>query len=248
VTGYNSKVIYLQGDVVQPGRIVMNFRETVLDVILQAGGLLPSADPGNIRLVRPEEGEARVLPIDWRAIVERGESETNYRLKPGDRILVGRKAEQVDARQKIVDWFLADEKVRNMRDALINLDRQIEEIKSRIRNADDPALKRMQGMRRQFWEQYQGLWAARESESRSRLADEFGMHWDPSWMEGGPPPIDDQAWDAPGEMSGDPGSEGRTLSEVERTMRRLEGKLDALMERIEPRPGPANDDEEGSEP
>ncbi|MEW4566246.1 sigma-70 family RNA polymerase sigma factor [Tautonia sp. JC769] len=249
VTTYNSKNYYIQGDVIVPGRLHVTGRDTVLDAINYANGLLPTADLKNIRLVRPPaggsegEGEAEVLPIDWEGIVERGETETNYTLKPGDRILVGRKAEQVDARQKIVDWFLADEKVRNMRDALIKFDRRIEELQSRIRNANDPALRRMQEGRRQLWEQYQELWDARESESRSRLADKFGMDWDPSWMEGGPPPIDDHAWDAPGETPGDPGSEGRTLSEVEEAVRRMERKLDALMERSEARPDGAGADE-----
>ncbi|WP_169973724.1 sigma-70 family RNA polymerase sigma factor [Tautonia rosea] len=250
VTGYNSKVIYLHGDVVQPGRIVMNFRETVLDVIIQAGGLLPSADPGNIRLVRPPsergEGEAEVLPIDWEGIVERGESETNYTLKPGDRILVGRKTEQPDARQIVEAWFLEDEEVRSTREAVLDLDRQYQETRQRTRNTDAPAFKRLEVDRQFRLKRYFDLWSAREPEYRSRLADEFGLDWDPVWMKGGPPAIENESRDAPAETLGDPGTNEMTLPEVERTMRRLEDKLDALMERIEPQPDPAGDEGGGT--
>ena len=53
VTTYNSKVYYVAGEVLSPGRIPSTGNDTVLDAINYAGGLLPNADPQNIRLVRP---------------------------------------------------------------------------------------------------------------------------------------------------------------------------------------------------
>ncbi|CAN5786266.1 hypothetical protein BH23PLA1_BH23PLA1_14770 [soil metagenome] len=91
VTAYNSKVYYVQGDVVTSGRFHVTGSETVLDAITWAGGLLPSADPEGIRLVRPSPpGGEEILPIDFDAIVHKGDTATNYQIRPGDRIIVGR--------------------------------------------------------------------------------------------------------------------------------------------------------------
>jgi polysaccharide export outer membrane protein len=93
VTAYNSKVYYVQGDVGSPGRLPSTGNETVLDAIIYAGGLLPTAAPQNIRLVRPAPPGAcceQVLPVNLPAIVNAGDSTTNYQILPGDRIVVYR--------------------------------------------------------------------------------------------------------------------------------------------------------------
>src|SRR5262249_34484427 len=92
VTSYNSKFYYVQGDVANPGRIPCSGRETVLDAIIQAGGLITTADPTQIRLVRPAQGgkPKKIYLVDLRAIIEEGESRLNYQLFPGDRVVVGR--------------------------------------------------------------------------------------------------------------------------------------------------------------
>jgi hypothetical protein len=66
----------------------------VLDALNYAGGFITTADLKNIKLVRPARGgkPARVYPIDYEAILERGEREKNYQLFPDDRIIVGRSA------------------------------------------------------------------------------------------------------------------------------------------------------------
>jgi polysaccharide export outer membrane protein len=93
VTAYNSKYFYVQGDVSAPGRMPVTGKETVLDAIQFAGGLLPTAAPNNIRLVRPAPPGAscqQVLPVNLSAIVNGGDSTTNYQLMPGDRLVVYR--------------------------------------------------------------------------------------------------------------------------------------------------------------
>jgi polysaccharide biosynthesis/export protein len=93
VTSYNSKVYYIQGDVVQPGRLPITGNETVLDAINYAGGLLPTAATQDIRLVRPAPPGAccqQVLPVNYAAIVNAGDTTTNYQLLPGDRLVVYR--------------------------------------------------------------------------------------------------------------------------------------------------------------
>ena len=92
VTAFNSKNYYVQGDVAAPGKLPWTGHETVLDAMNHAGGLIPSAEPKNIRLIRPARGgkPARIYPVDLEAITERGEIERNYQLFPGDRLVVGR--------------------------------------------------------------------------------------------------------------------------------------------------------------
>ncbi len=93
VSAYNSKVYYVQGDVGSPGRLPITGNETVLDAIQYAGGLIPTASQVNIRLVRPAPPGAccdQVLPVNLTAIVNVGDSTTNYQLMPGDRLVVYR--------------------------------------------------------------------------------------------------------------------------------------------------------------
>lgn len=93
VTAYNSKVYFVMGDVLAPGRLPITGNETVLDAINFAGGLAPTASVPNIRLVRPAPPGSscqQVLPINYEAIVHAGDTTTNYQLMPGDRIVVYR--------------------------------------------------------------------------------------------------------------------------------------------------------------
>jgi polysaccharide export outer membrane protein len=93
VTAYNSKNYYIQGDVAAPGKLPITGNETVLDAINYAGGLIPTAAPQNIRLVRPAPPGAcceQKLPVNLAAIISGGDPTTNYQLMPGDRIVVYR--------------------------------------------------------------------------------------------------------------------------------------------------------------
>jgi polysaccharide export outer membrane protein len=93
VTAYNSKVYYVMGDVLAPGRLPITGNETVLDAINYAGGLAPTASVPNIRLVRPAPPGAcceQLLPVNYEAIVHAGDTTTNYQLMPGDRLVVYR--------------------------------------------------------------------------------------------------------------------------------------------------------------
>jgi polysaccharide biosynthesis/export protein len=93
VTAYNSKYYYVLGDVLITGRLNITGNETVLDAINFAGGLMPTAAPQNIRLVRPAPAGAcceQVLPVNLAAITSGGDPSTNYQLMPGDRLIVYR--------------------------------------------------------------------------------------------------------------------------------------------------------------
>jgi polysaccharide export outer membrane protein len=93
VTAYNSKNYYVLGDVLVPGKMPITGNETVLDALEYAGGLLPTAAPQNIQLVRPAPPGAcceQKLPINLSAITNGGDPTTNYQLMPGDRLIVHR--------------------------------------------------------------------------------------------------------------------------------------------------------------
>jgi polysaccharide export outer membrane protein len=93
VTAYNSKFYYVQGDVAAPGKMPVTGNETVLDAINYAGGLIPTASPQNIRLVRPAPPGAcceQTLPVNLSAIISAGDPTPNYQIMPGDRIVVYR--------------------------------------------------------------------------------------------------------------------------------------------------------------
>ena len=92
VTAYNSMSYYMQGDFAVPGRLPFTGNELVLDAVNYAGGLLSTADPKQLRLVRPQRNgqPAKVYKIDFEAIQDRGEVATNYQIFPGDRLVVGR--------------------------------------------------------------------------------------------------------------------------------------------------------------
>jgi protein involved in polysaccharide export with SLBB domain len=85
-----SKVYYVIGEVNSPGAFPLQGRETVLDGILQAGGLTANGSRDNIILSRPTRPNCPriVLPVCWHNIVELGDTSTNYQLAPGDRIYV----------------------------------------------------------------------------------------------------------------------------------------------------------------
>lgn len=90
VASFNSKVYYVLGQVQQAGRLPVTGNETVLDALTLAGGPSIYAKMKDIHVARPNPGGGcdQVLWVDYRAIVECGDTRTNYQLLPGDRVVV----------------------------------------------------------------------------------------------------------------------------------------------------------------
>ena len=76
ITAYNSRNYYVLGDVVITGKLPWTGNETVLDALQFAGGLMATAEPKDIRLVRPGRGgkPAKVYKVDLAAIQEQRRS------------------------------------------------------------------------------------------------------------------------------------------------------------------------------
>lgn len=95
VTGFNSKVYYIIFDGGGAGqqmvRAPVTGNETVLDAIGQISGLSAIADSRKIWITRPTRAACNgmtILPVDWKAITEVGDTATNYQILPGDRLFV----------------------------------------------------------------------------------------------------------------------------------------------------------------
>jgi protein involved in polysaccharide export with SLBB domain len=92
LAAYNHTVYYVQGDAAAPGRLPITGNETVLDALNHAGGLATTADPANIKLIRPGHGgePSRIYHINYKAIMEEGDAKSNLQIFPGDRLVIGR--------------------------------------------------------------------------------------------------------------------------------------------------------------
>jgi polysaccharide export outer membrane protein len=90
ITAYKSQNYYVLGYVYRPGRLSYTGGDSVLDALQFAGGVLPSADRGNIRLIRsyPKGSPAQVLPVDYEELTMGTDLSTNYQIFPYDRLVV----------------------------------------------------------------------------------------------------------------------------------------------------------------
>ncbi len=94
VVAFSSKVYYVitqgagLGDNVR--RFPITGNETVLDAISQINGLSQLSST-KIWISRPSAADAKkgtILPVDWKAITQRGATASNYQILPGDRVFI----------------------------------------------------------------------------------------------------------------------------------------------------------------
>ena len=90
LVNWDSKKIYVLGEVSSPGSYVFTGHQTVLDALIEAGGMTTKANQHEIIVSRPSScGECKtVMKICYAQIVQLGDASTNYQLMPGDRIFV----------------------------------------------------------------------------------------------------------------------------------------------------------------
>ena len=80
--------VRVTGAVRTPVSVTYRQGMTVLDLVLQAGGLTEFAAPGKARLYRTVEGRTKIYPVDLDAILQKGNLTTNYPLYPSDVVAV----------------------------------------------------------------------------------------------------------------------------------------------------------------
>jgi polysaccharide export outer membrane protein len=95
VGGFNSKVYYVITDGGGYGeqvvRLPVTGNETVLDAVSYVNGLSAVSSKHHIWVARPAPAGAKceqVLPVNWVALSQGGETDTNYQIFPGDRVYI----------------------------------------------------------------------------------------------------------------------------------------------------------------
>jgi len=76
------------GGVAEPKSISHREGMTVLDLVLEAGGVNEFASPESAKLYRTVNGETNIYPVYLESILKDGVLDTNYNLFPGDVISV----------------------------------------------------------------------------------------------------------------------------------------------------------------
>jgi polysaccharide export outer membrane protein len=76
------------GQVTRPAPVPYRDGMTVLDAVLEVGGLTPFAAGNRAKIVRTEDGKAREIKVRLDDLVKRGELDENVQLLPGDVIVI----------------------------------------------------------------------------------------------------------------------------------------------------------------
>jgi len=82
-----SSEVFLVGQVKSPGAFPLNGNETLLQILVRAGGLTVFADRTNIRVLRRDGDKVTEYVADYDAIIK-GNLKHDILLRPGDRIIV----------------------------------------------------------------------------------------------------------------------------------------------------------------
>jgi polysaccharide export outer membrane protein len=90
ITGYYSKILYVVGEVGQPGKIFMKGDTmTVREALVQAGLPLLSGKLKDARLITPDtSGKAAVKKVNVHNLLYQGDLRENLVMKPGDTLYI----------------------------------------------------------------------------------------------------------------------------------------------------------------
>lgn len=88
VVQFNSRKVYLAGQVTAPGRYSFERIPNLVDLLGQAGGLGANADLSEIRVVRREGDTQRTLTVDLTRAVQSGDLSAVPPLQPDDVVIV----------------------------------------------------------------------------------------------------------------------------------------------------------------
>jgi len=88
VAQMSSLRIYILGQVTRGGAYPLVPDMTAVQALSIAGGLTPFAKRKKIYVMRTENGETKMLPVNYQEVVNGRQSQQNVLLKPGDTIVV----------------------------------------------------------------------------------------------------------------------------------------------------------------
>jgi polysaccharide export outer membrane protein len=87
VTAMNSRRIFVSGEVLHTGPMVLLPHMTMLQALSQAG-FTQFANVKGIYLLRTENGKQEKLPFNYKEVIKGNHPEQNIALKPGDTLVV----------------------------------------------------------------------------------------------------------------------------------------------------------------
>jgi polysaccharide export outer membrane protein len=88
VTDVRSFKVSVIGQVPKPDRYELKSAATVMDVLAMAGGFTEFASRSRVVVIRSEAGKTIRLPFDYEKVRAGEAGEQNFRLRPGDIVLV----------------------------------------------------------------------------------------------------------------------------------------------------------------
>jgi len=84
----HSRKVYVIGEVGRPGAMELGADMNVMKALAQAGGFLEHAKRGDVVVVRTQDGREQRFKFNYKDVVKGKNIEQNFRLVPGDTILV----------------------------------------------------------------------------------------------------------------------------------------------------------------
>jgi polysaccharide biosynthesis/export protein len=88
VREFRSKFVYVDGEVLRPGRYAYTGSDSVINAIAQAGFLTRRAAPNAIHVARGNPNDPEIYPVRMKDIVVDDDSRTNWTLAPEDIVYV----------------------------------------------------------------------------------------------------------------------------------------------------------------
>jgi polysaccharide export outer membrane protein len=86
--GTFTEQIRVVGQATQPRSLPYRDRMTVLDAMIEVGGLTPQAAGNRAKLVRWENGKQVDIPVRLHDLLNKGKIEANMLLQPGDVLII----------------------------------------------------------------------------------------------------------------------------------------------------------------
>ena len=84
----NDEVIYVMGEVLNPGAIQLKDGMTILKAVMLAGGINKKANAEKVFLIRQQNLKGDVIKVDLKRLIERGDFSQNFALLPDDIIYI----------------------------------------------------------------------------------------------------------------------------------------------------------------
>lgn len=88
ISGINGNRVYVIGNVVKPGPVILDVPMTVLQVLSLAGGLGRFADENAIKVLRATASGEESLPVRYSDLMKARDLSSNILLRAGDTLLV----------------------------------------------------------------------------------------------------------------------------------------------------------------